>query len=174
MSAADHAALSERILDRFFAYLDLSGIGAVHAFISMRHTGEIETAGLFERLWNDHPGVRTFAPRVNIETGELESVRLGAETQLIKNNWRIAEPVGQPSDPKELDLIVVPLLCVDLCGFRVGYGKGFYDRFLSKCRPDCRKVGLSFFPAIDLIDDTHSGDVQLDICVTPERVYEFS
>jgi 5-formyltetrahydrofolate cyclo-ligase len=55
----------------------------------------------------------------------------------------------------------------------VGYGKGFYDRFLSDCRPHCIKIGLSFFePEIDIVDVLES-DIKLDYCVTPESVFTF-
>ena len=65
-------------------------------------------------------------------------------------------------------LVLVPGVCFDQTGHRVGYGKGFYDRFLKTCRPGCLKVGLSYFEPVDPIDDVHDGDVRLDFIVTPE------
>jgi 5-formyltetrahydrofolate cyclo-ligase len=70
--------------------------------------------------------------------------------------------------------VIVPLLCFDRRGHRVGYGKGFYDRYLQKCRPDCIKAGLSFFDPVDLIDDTYADDIPLDICVTPSETFRFN
>ena len=67
----------------------------------------------------------------------------------------------------------MPLLCCDRRGFRVGYGKGFYDKFLSRCRPDCLKIGLSFFEPTEIIADINDYDVKLDYCVTPENRYKF-
>ena len=61
----------------------------------------------------------------------------------------------------------------DLQGNRVGYGKGYYDRFLSKCKEDVIKVGLSFLSPIDCIEDVDFFDKKLDFCITPERVYAF-
>jgi len=60
-----------------------------------------------------------------------------------------------------------------MSGDRVGYGRGFYDRFLARCRTDCAKVGLSFFSPIEQIDDAHDGDIKLDRCIATERIYEF-
>ena len=71
------------------------------------------------------------------------------------------------------DLIIVPLLAVDAQGHRVGYGKGFYDRFLSKCRPDCLKVGLNYFEPDERIVDVGEHDIKLDACVTPTEVFCF-
>jgi len=69
--------------------------------------------------------------------------------------------------------VLVPLLSFDKKGFRVGYGKGFYDRFLMQCKSDCIKIGLSYFDPIDVIDDADEFDVPLDFCITPQKVYVF-
>ncbi|HJS52384.1 MAG TPA: 5-formyltetrahydrofolate cyclo-ligase, partial [Pyrinomonadaceae bacterium] len=96
------------------------------------------------------------------------------ETRLLENFWGIREPpIDEAIDPSEIDLVIVPLLCFDERGFRVGHGKGFYDKFLAGCRADCLKVGFTFFPPTDPIDDIDEYDVPLDQCVTPERVYVF-
>ena len=76
-------------------------------------------------------------------------------------------------DEKEIDLVLVPLLCFDKKGFRVGYGKGFYDRFLSKCRSDVLKIGLSYFKPVEKIEDVRDFDVALDYCITPKGVWHF-
>ena len=67
----------------------------------------------------------------------------------------------------------MPLLAFDKKGNRVGYGKGFYDQFLSKCHPETIKIGVSFFESETLFSDTLSTDIQLDYCVTPTKVYNF-
>jgi 5-formyltetrahydrofolate cyclo-ligase len=72
-----------------------------------------------------------------------------------------------------IDVVFVPLLAYDKQGNRVGYGKGFYDKFLSLCKPEVVKIGLSFFEPEDLIDDVFENDVKLDYCVTSERVICF-
>ena len=74
--------------------------------------------------------------------------------------------------PEKLDVIFIPLLGFDKQGNRVGYGKGYYDRFLHQCKPEALKIGLSFFEAeTTLIQDTTEHDVPLDVCVTPTQVY---
>jgi 5-formyltetrahydrofolate cyclo-ligase len=73
----------------------------------------------------------------------------------------------------KIDVVFVPLLAFDTKGNRAGYGKGFYDNFLSKCKPEVIKVGLSFFEPEDLIADCDHNDVRLDFCVTPLKIYGF-
>ena len=65
------------------------------------------------------------------------------------------------------------MLAFDTRGNRVGYGKGFYDRYLPACRPDCIKLGFSYFDPVDSVDDAHEFDVPLDLCITPNRTYVF-
>jgi len=65
-------------------------------------------------------------------------------------------------------------LAFDEKGNRIGYGKGFYDRFLNECKKDVIKVGLSFFEATTTIEDTNANDIPLDFCVTPEKIYRFN
>jgi 5-formyltetrahydrofolate cyclo-ligase len=90
------------------------------------------------------------------------------------NMYGIDEPVdGLQMFPEEIDLVLVPLLAFDERGHRVGYGKGYYDRFLKKCRRDVVRVGFSFFEAEKKIMDTDKFDIKLNYCVTPTRCYEF-
>lgn len=86
----------------------------------------------------------------------------------------IMEPcAGEQIFVSELDLIFVPLLCYDLRGYRVGYGKGIYDQILAQSRADTLKIGLSYFPPVPKITDLRSEDLPLDLVITPERIYQF-
>jgi 5-formyltetrahydrofolate cyclo-ligase len=169
LSAVEHADLSSKIAEHFFANFDLASALTVHCFISIKHTGEVETLDIFERLWSRFPHIITVAPRVNHQTDEIDALAFGRDTTLVENKWKIPEPAdGEVIDPGEIDLVLVPLLCFDMRGYRIGYGKGFYDKFLTTCRSDCLKIGLSFFPPVERIDDVHDGDVPLDSCITPD------
>jgi len=166
--------MSSAIAERFFAEIDLTDIQAVHTFIRIAKLNEIDTSAIYFRIWRDCPSIVTLSPRMAADTGELESVEFDDSTPMAESDWGIAEPVGDAiADPAIIDLVLVPLLCFDEFGNRVGYGKGYYDRFLARCRPDCHKVGLSLFPPVALIDGIDENDVPLDICITPERSYRF-
>ena len=174
LSPVEHAGFSSKIGELLFSNFDLSPIATVHCFISSKHTGEVETSGIFERYWREFPQIKTVAPRVNEQTGEIDALPFGPDTRLVENKWKISEPAdGNAVEPNEIDLVLVPLLCFDMRGYRVGYGKGFYDKFLAKCRPDCLKIGLSFFPPVERINDIHDGDVPLDFCVTANGLILF-
>lgn len=166
------AAMSGQIAQQFFENTDLSGVKTLHTFIPIYKFNEVDTSFIYTRLWADFPEIAVAAPRTDLFNGEIESLKFGVNTELTENHWGIREPSGGDLiDPAMIDLVVVPLLCFDAAGQRVGYGKGMYDRFLARCSRDCLKIGFSFFNPVESIDDVSETDVSLDICLTPERVY---
>lgn len=173
LSLPEVASMSAEISEQFFREVDPLKITSVHTFIRMKRSNEVDTSSIYYKLWSSHPWVRTFAPRTNKQAGRLENVEFTPATELVEDKWGIREPVGDDTEAELMDVIVVPLLCFDGSGHRVGYGKGYYDEFLSRCRPDCIKAGVSFFPPTEAIDGLHDGDVPLDLCITPRRVYRF-
>jgi 5-formyltetrahydrofolate cyclo-ligase len=95
-------------------------------------------------------------------------------TKIKKNEYNIPEPVdGLEVPTHKIEVVFVPLLAFDKTGHRAGYGKGFYDKFLTECKPETIKIGLSFFEAEEKIKDVFESDVKLNYCVTPNEVYKF-
>ncbi|MDM7920939.1 MAG: 5-formyltetrahydrofolate cyclo-ligase [Pyrinomonadaceae bacterium] len=175
LSPGEVASASALIAERFFAEFDLREIRVLHTFIRIPKFNEFDTSTLYYRLWQERPDIITCSPRINSVIDELESYAFDEHTEFVENAWGIREPAGIESvGENDIDLVVVPMLCFDQAGHRVGYGKGYYDRFLARCRPDCIKVGVSLFPPVDAIDDIHAGDVPLDVVITPDRNYRFN
>ena len=103
----------------------------------------------------------------------MEHFLLQENTKIKVSEFGIPEPEnGVRLDPELLDVIFVPLLAFNLLGHRIGYGKGFYDRFLSLCRPESVKVGLSLFEAEEKFIHENM-DFPLDYCITPKKIYGF-
>lgn len=168
LSTEDRDRRSVAVANRFFSSIDLSDIRTLHIFLPVERFNEIDTWILIYRIWSEFPLVRLCSPRVDTQSGEMTCIALEKTTQIRESIWGVPEPVGDERiEPTELDLVVVPLLCADSKGYRVGYGKGYYDRFLSKCRTDCLKVGLSCFPPIEEISDVNEYDVRLDELIFP-------
>ncbi len=118
--------------------------------------------------------MRLAVPVVQPDGQTLRHYHLTPNTRLADNRWGIPEPVGAAEvAPPQLDAILVPLLAFDEEGHRVGYGKGFYDRFLRECRPEARRIGLSLEPPVPKITDVWPGDIRLHACLTPEGVRWF-
>ena len=165
----------EQIVDNFFTNFNLNKINFLHCFLPIEKFNEIDTNLIFQKIWREFPQIETLAPRVNFQTGKIENLKFASETELVKNAWEIFEPTHDAMiETERIDLVLIPLLCFDARGFRVGYGKGFYDKFLKNCRANCLKIGLSYFAPVEKISDAQNFDVELDFCVTPEKVWQFS
>jgi len=169
----ERVGASSRIADNFFSGFDLARIRFIHCFVPIAKFDEINTRLIFAKLWRDFPYIQTVVPRVDFSANEIRNLKFTHETELVRNAWGIEEPIhGEVIETEKIDMALVPGLCFDHAGHRVGYGKGFYDRLLKACRPDCVKIGLSYFDPVDRIDDVHDGDVRLDFVISPQRVYQ--
>lgn len=98
---------------------------------------------------------------------------LNIKYELERNSFGILEPKKEyrrAINPMELDLIIVPGVAFDLRKNRIGYGAGYYDRFLAFVRKDCIKLGVAFdFQVVEEID-AKSHDISVDIIVTEKRL----
>jgi 5-formyltetrahydrofolate cyclo-ligase len=173
LSDRDHAVFQDLLLIRF-QEIALPMLHTVHAYIPMVEKKEPDPGPMVRWLEFGNPGLLTVSPRADFDHGTMSHWIVDDETEYELNAQGIPEPAaGEQVSPLEIDLVFVPLLSFDEKGYRVGYGKGFYDRFLAECRPDCLRVGLSFFRPVEMIADTDTFDQPMHICITPDQVYEF-
>lgn len=157
-----------------FQKIMLPFIDCVHTYLASLKLKEVDTAKLIQYLQFKNPHLKIAVPKLDIRSGKFLQYHFDEETELIQNGFGIDEPKGgNVIREKEIDLVLVPLLAFDSKGFRVGYGKGYYDKFLSLCKPNVIKVGLSFFDPVKEIDDIDHYDLPLDYCVTPNALFDF-
>lgn len=143
-----------------------------HVFLPIAEMNEVDTEFILHILSGKDKYI--VISKSDFTTREMTHFLLTDGTKIKKNDYGIPEPVdGIEIDAKKLDVVFVPLLAFDESGNRVGYGKGFYDKFLAECRTDTIKIGLSFFEAVAPWNDVFDSDIQLDYCVTPEKTYVF-
>ena len=166
---------SRQICALFFEHFTPVSPQVIHVFLPILKNRELNTWPIIHKLWQEFPECRTVVPVTNFQTQELEHYQITPETTIEVNHWGIPEPVNALRVfEAEIDTVLMPLLAFDEKGNRIGYGKGFYDRFLSACTGRTVKVGLSFFEAEKEIPGILTSDVPMDFCVTPERIYDFS
>lgn len=158
-----------------FQKISFGELNLVHTYISSDVLKEPETENIIRFLHLNFPVIRVAAPRItNRYTFELKHFILTEDAAFSENDLGFQEPEnGEEIEPQEIDLVLVPLLSFDQRGYRVGFGKGYYDRFLSHCRPDALKVGLSFFGPVESVDDVNQFDIKLDYCCTPYQLYSW-
>lgn len=162
------------ICENFFAKMELRDVKVLHSFIPMENTREPNTRMIIYKVKEQYPHIRISIPKINVESVEIENFYYEGPEQLKTNAWGIPEPqYGEPTETDEIDMVLVPMLIADQNGHRVGYGKGFYDKFLATCKPSCIAVGLCFYEPVNVIDDVNELDVPLTHCVTPTKVYHF-
>jgi len=143
-----------------------------HLFLSITQKNEVVTNPLLTLLQGRDKSI--VVPKI-LPEGNLEHILLQDATKIKLNAWGVPEPLsGILIPPEKIEVVFVPLLVFDTQGNRVGYGKGFYDRFLAACSPQVIKVGLSFFEPVERIADVDAFDIPLTACVTPLRSYLFS
>lgn len=143
-----------------------------HLFLSIEEQKEINTEYLLHLLSGKDKEI--VISKSDFQTRKMTHFLLTDNTKIRKNEYNIPEPVdGLEVPSNKIDVVFVPLLAFDKKGHRVGYGKGFYDHFLSECKKDVIKIGLSFFPPEEQIEDVFENDVELNFCVTPSMIYKF-
>jgi 5-formyltetrahydrofolate cyclo-ligase len=146
------------------------------SFQSMEHTREVLTSPIHSLLINEPYFHQLIFPKVEKDTSQLIPYLTDKKSIFVRSDWGILEPNEETSirlNPKDVDIIFIPLLAVDTKGHRVGYGKGFYDRFLTSTKPDLIKIGLSLEEPIGPIEDLNQYDIALDFAITPESTYRF-
>ena len=143
-----------------------------HLFLTIEEHKEVETEFILQILAGKDKEI--VVSKSNFETLEMTHYLMTDNTKFQKNRHHIYEPLDGIEVPNaKIEVVFVPLLAFDKQGNRVGYGKGFYDVFLSKCSEDVIKIGLSFFEAEAAIEDVFENDIRLDFCITPTTNYVF-
>ena len=172
LSPKELEIISEKITHSLFSNFQFEK-KKISMFLPIERTKEINTYRIWEKAMSFDAQVSI--PKVDGKSKELKQILFESEDQLEISSWGIPEPNrGRIVAAEHFDIVIVPLLAIDKNGNRVGYGKGFYDRFLSKCSPRCKFIGLSHFDDLsEKIEDCTTDDIRLDACVTPNHIYRF-
>jgi 5-formyltetrahydrofolate cyclo-ligase len=170
--SADHIEDLSLAISNQLLQLPIWAYNFYHIFLSIEELKEINTDYILNILSGKDKNI--VISKSHMDTGLMTHFLLTDNTVLRKSSYHIPEPVdGIEINENKIDVVFIPLLAYDKLGNRVGYGKGFYDRFLAKCKPETLKIGLSFFEAENEISDVNESDIKLDYCVTPNKIYTF-
>lgn len=135
-------------------------------FVYNSFGGEVDTSMIVRYLLTTCKKV--YLPRV--EGKEMVAVRVRPETIFRKNKMGISEPIG-PSEDIDDFVAIVPCLALDENGNRLGYGGGYYDKFLAS--KHCVKIALAYnFQVVKKLDVSEH-DVPMDMVVTEESAFKF-
>ena len=178
LPAAEVAQRSQQLGQQLFQHFPVAQWRWLHLFLPIAEKNEPDTWRIVHRIWADALPVRLAAPMVQANGVSLKHYELTPTTPLLNNRWSIPEPVAAAATEvpaAAFDAVLVPLLAVDAAGHRVGYGGGFYDRFLAQCGPNTQFIGLSLLDDAPVagIADVLPTDVALHACLTPGGVWRF-
>jgi 5-formyltetrahydrofolate cyclo-ligase len=130
---------------------------------------EVETGELIRSLIAQ--GVRVVVPIIERNTCSLRLSYLPDPSVLRPSTFHVPEPVGNeiPARPADIQAVIIPMLAFDADGNRLGYGAGYYDRFLSQY-PQMVKIGVAFSCQETESIPTDCNDVKMDYIVTEKRI----
>lgn len=154
LSPEDRQTKSTAIAGHLWQAIDWSEVTTIHCFEPIEHLGEVDTTDFIAALADEHPTLQLFTSR------------------RLNSTWQIVSLTdGKPvSAPPQFDVIIVPMLGFDDNLQRIGYGSGYYDRFLAT-QPGTKKIGICFdLGKIPLIP-AESHDIPLDTIITESQTY---
>lgn len=162
--------ISFQILDNLKS-MEIWENSVFHIFMPILNHNEINTLPILNYLFELEKQVAV--PKVEGE--KMLGCLIEKKTEFVSGKFNVPEPqFFQLIDAKEVDVIFIPMLICDKKGNRVGYGGGYYDRFLKECKDNVLKIGLNLFEPIDKIEDVYESDISLDYCVTGDEIVSFS
>ena len=170
LSKEEVLSFSKKIFKNFRNHFKSIENQKVHVFLPIEKFNEINTFLFIEYFFKNK--IRVFVPKIVDEN--LISIEIFPDSKFIKNKWGISEPISdEDSGEKDFDFVITPLLYCDNQGNRVGYGKGFYDKFFSELNSLTQKIGINYFNPEEKIDDLETFDIPLDYLVTTTEVLSF-
>jgi 5-formyltetrahydrofolate cyclo-ligase len=144
----------------------------IHCFLPIHSKGEINTTPIIQYCWKNN--INVVVPVSNFEDGTLKNAEFRSHTKTKQTKNNITEPIDPIWKKNDtIDIVITPLLAFDPKGYRVGYGKGFYDRFFASLHKDAKRIGISLFKPCKGIENINEYDVPLTHCVTPNKTYYF-
>lgn len=164
MSESQIGKLSTDIQEKVMAgerFGSARSIGIYHAFGS-----EVRTDAIIRAVIKD--GRKVSLPRIDGE--KMSFYRFSDSKNLVKGKFGILEPPPD-EETNDLDLLIVPGVAFDRAGFRLGYGKAYYDRFLTQS--PTYSIGLAFsFQVLDNIPRLDH-DRRVDAIATENEFFSF-
>jgi len=161
LSPAQVEQLSRQVRQRVEELYPVQEASNIMAYASIGN--EVNLLPLLEK-WRQE-GRTILLPRVE-SGGRMEAVIWTGWDRIKSGPFGIREPLGEPFDPASIDVVLTPGLVFDYKGYRLGYGKGYYDRFLTRLSPSAFFCGIGYeFQVIENVHP-HPGDIPMHWIVT--------
>jgi 5-formyltetrahydrofolate cyclo-ligase len=161
----ERARRSRAVGDRLFTLPELLDARTILLFSSFG--AEVETATMIERAHAE--GRRVLLPY--LDGAAMEAAEHAPGEELVRSSYGAREPARrEPADPAEIDVVVAPGLAFDRAGRRLGYGGGYYDRWLRRLGPGTARIGICFSHQVVDRVPAEASDERVHVIVTEEEV----
>lgn len=144
----------------------------VNLFLPIQKFNEIDLRPFVRNI--QESGGQVSINRSDFNTYDMTPILWDRDLLIHENSYGIPEPVGGSMIEKnKIDFVLVPMLAFNTRGHRLGYGKGFYDRFLSKVSDSCITIGICHQDKPSAFEGIEKNDIALDYIVTPDKTWDF-
>lgn len=141
--------------------------------ITISHSNEIKTSNIIERAWQE--GKKVAIPKCNPKRNSMTFRYFGEYSQLEKVYFGLLEPIVEKTtvaNADEIDLIIVPGLVFDERGYRIGYGGGYYDRYLQSYKGSTASLLLPLQMYHSIPTDEY--DIPVQLLILPNGVHSIN
>ena len=173
LSSSEFEENSSRLIQNTIELIKEYELKFIHCFLPIHTKDEINTSPIVQYCWKNN--IKVVVPVSNFEEGIMRNAAFSPDTITKQAKYNITEPINPIwIENDKIDLVITPLLAFDLKGYRVGYGKGFYDRFFASLHKDVKRIGISLFMPCKSIENITDQDIPLTHCVTPNKIYSIN
>ena len=145
----------------------------INVFLPIQQNKEIDLRDFIHKVTK--LGGNICINRTDFSKKIMTPIEFNPQLQIKNNKYGIPEPFdGKEVQINDIDIVIVPLLCFNANGHRLGYGGGFYDRFLKQTKSTCINIGVCHFAEPRTIKGIESTDMVMDFLVSPEGIRKFS
>lgn len=172
LSPTSYDKYSQKIIEKLNREVTLTDYSIIHCYAAITKNREVNTHPLLKTLIEEE--ISVVLPVSDFENTEMKNILIRGLKGLKENRWGILEPTsGSEIDDKQIELAIIPMVGGDPGCNRIGYGKGFYDRFLANV--DAPKIGLCYQRCIAPEPvETGEHDIPLDMIITEKKTYKRS
>ena len=173
LTASEHRSRSLSVCQQAINLFKNSDCQKIHLFLPIEAQNEVGTWTLYKSILADKR-LEPVVSRTDFKSKTMTHYLADSHTSFKEDQYGIPTPnSGIEINTLEIDAVLTPLISFDLQGNRIGYGGGFYDRFLSECRTDVEVIGLAITPPLDFIPYSESHDFKMHKCINHQSVFHY-
>lgn len=168
LSEAEFEKRNKLLTKEFIKFFEEHHFKSVHIYIPIKKNKEPDTFPLIQYLWTERPQVDVITAISDLKSPTMQHVKITKHTTFLENKWSIPEPKdGAPYPVDKIECVLVPMIVGSKSGHRIGYGKGYYDRFLARCNPTTLLVGITIGPMLEGALYIDQFDIPMHYMITP-------